>query len=65
MTNNYEFEMLNIVKGKLNKYEKVSESFQRFFDSDHLDRVLDQKADLQHIDQLDHRKVDVKDYVSL
>jgi hypothetical protein len=45
------------VERKLNQYEKVRESFAKFFNTDELTKILSKKADISQVEEVSKRMV--------
>jgi hypothetical protein len=57
--------MIDLCREKLENFEKVEKSFKKYFDSDLLEYVLDRKADVDMINQLNHVKANKSDLVKI
>ena len=55
----------DFMKNKLMQYEKVVNSFKKFFDQEEIGALIDRKADIELLSHLEEKKANVKDISTL
>ena len=51
----------DFLKTRFTKYQKVAQSFEKFFDQNNLDLVIERKADIYQLQELGSQKADKDD----
>ena len=53
---NYQFRIVEMVREKMQRYERVEHMFSKFFDIQELEATFDRKADIELIHELNNSK---------